>query len=217
MFKSLDVPKIVKYIRLLSDKRDSDFATDEEITSLAEDQFNLLFMKLVETKAGYYMKESTQLQPINGQILFPDDLYKLKVVQRQDGFNHAVREINIEEASLLDSVYFDTTLSIPTAYGYVLFSDHIKLYPLESTKGMNFKLTYARDPLSIENEKMQKGWENFIKYKTAYIIGVIEENPRQALGDLALEWQQNIEKYSSERNQGLKVISDLESAYNNVY
>ena len=214
MFKSLDIPKIRDKVRLLSDKRNSDFMNDNEIDSLIDDTFQLLYLKLVQANENYYLIESEDMNPVNkNEIPLPDDLYKLRMVKREDGFSHAVKEVTLQEVSSLDSSYWDSYWQIPTAYGYVLFSDKIKIYPTNSVSGMTFKLFYARDPMATQNEKMQVGWENFLSYKTAYLIGVTEENPRADLADTALEWQNEIKKFASERNTGIRTVTDLEQGW----
>ncbi len=212
MFKSLNLDKIRTYARVLADKRGTDFLNDDEINSLIEDSFDMLFLKLVQRNEAYYLKESEDMRTTNkNEIIFPDDLYKLRMVKRQDGFSHPVKEVTLQEVANLDSSYWDAYWNIPTAYGYVMFPDKIKLYPTESVSGMTFRLYYARDPLSIENESMQKGWEKFLSHKVAYKMGVIEENPRPALGDLAKEWEEEIKNFSSSRNTGIRTVTDLES------
>ena len=212
MFKSLNIEKIRNSARLLADKRGSNFVNDSEIDSLIQDSFDMLFLKLIQHNESYYLKESEDMQTTNqNELVFPDDLYKLRMVKRQDGFSHPVKEVTLQEVANLDSSYWDSYWNIPTAYGYVMFPDRLKLYPTQSVAGMTFRIFYARDPLSINNESMQIGWEKFLSYKTAYKIGVIEENPRVSLGDLAKEWEEEIKTFSAQRNTGIRTVTDLES------
>ena len=214
MFKSLDLPTIITKTRLLADKRGSNFVNDAEVESLVKDSFDMLFLNLIQANESYYLKETEPAYPTNkNELMFPDDLYKVRMLKRQDGFSHAVKEVTLQEVASLDSSYWNARWNIPTAYGYVMFPDRIRIYPTEGVSGMLFKLFYARDPMSIANETMQKGWENYLSYKTAYTIGVIEENPRTSLGDLAKQWENKIMKFASERNTGIKTVTDLEQGF----
>ena len=210
MFASLDIPAMTAKVRLLADKRDSDFVNDDEIKTLMQDSFDLLFMELVEANENYFLKQTT-LKPVNkNEILFPDDLYKLRAVEKVEGnIEYIVYEKSIEEVSGVDNPLV-VGYSTPLPFGYVLFPNSLKIYPEDSSEGVDFRLSYIRDPLTIESDKMQKTWEKFISYKTAYTIGVVEENPKPALGDLALELSHKIKQFASQRNTGVRTIKDLE-------
>ena len=43
MFASLNIPAMTAKVRLLADKRDSQFVTDDEIKTLLQDSFDLLY------------------------------------------------------------------------------------------------------------------------------------------------------------------------------
>ena len=242
MFVSLDIPAMTAKVRLLADKRDSEFVSDTEILDLMEDSFELLYNKLVDLNEGYYLQQVDVRAGANSEIIFPDGrgnlslkdgspapaLYKLTLLEKVDGDKTTpIFEKTLQEVSQVSSsIVYDYISPIP--FGYVLFNDRLRLYPLESAQGLMFRLSYSRDPLiendpksetnpvakdrtlKRENTMMQRTWEKYISYKTAYTIGVIEENPKQALGDLALELENKITGFASQRNRGVRVVQDLE-------
>ena len=59
---------------------------------------------------------------------------------------------------------------------------------------------------------MQKTWQKYIEYKTAYTITTtLEQNPNMALADLARELEMKIKNIASRRNTGLRTIQNLET------
>ena len=200
---------LISRIRQLADKRGSQYLNDPEITALIKDTFDLLFMELVEANEGYFVKETDPITPINdNQLPLPDDLYKIRLVKNTT-CDRVIDEKTLREVQGLDSnfyAYYGTN----TNYGYVLFSNHIRVFPKDSTRGSKFQIVYARDPLSLANETLQKGWEKFLIYKVAYTIGAIEDNPKVALADLAKQWEEKIKEFAAERDSSPKQVVDLE-------
>ena len=210
MFVSLNIPTMTAKVRLLSDQRNSNFTTDEEIKSLMQDVFEQLFNELTLLNEGYFLKQA-DIKPTNkNEIVFPNDLYKVQLLERIDGdVTYPIYEKTLQEVSGVSAPLIYGYIA-PNPYGYILFQDRLKLYPEDSVEGLNFRLSYSRDPLTVETDKIQKTWEKYISYKTAYIITTIQDNPRASLADLAMEYQNNIKEYASERNRGVRTIQDLE-------
>ena len=223
MFASLNVPKLTSKVRLLSDKRGSMFVNDAEISSLMQDAFDMLHAELVEAHEGYFTAQTEPAEPTNkNEIVFPDDFYKVRLVEEyeSDSCHYPLSEKALREVSGIEGNYFDySTYSSSHPYGYVIFSDRIRLYPKDSVGGQRYRLTYAKDVLDVANASLQRGWENHLTYKTAYVITCLEDNPRQALGDLAMEWQQKIMKWASERDSSPKTIvdSDHQQTYGGIW
>ena len=214
MFTSLDIPKLVEKTRLLSDKRGSDFMNDDEITSLLQDTFEQIHAELVEANEGFFIAQTEPAPPVNkNEIVLPNDLYKIRLVEKyeSDTCFYPIRQKSLRELSGISGSYFDySSYSSSVPAGYAIFSDRIRLYPKDSVSGQKFRITYAKDALDISNASLQKSWEKFLSYKTAYLITTIEDNPRQSLGDIALEWQKNIIKWASQRDTSPKTIVDLD-------
>ena len=83
MFVNLNVPNLITKVRLLSDKRGSDFANDTEITGLLQDTFDQLHAELVEANEGYFTGQTSPAEPTNGnELIFPADLYKVRLVEK---------------------------------------------------------------------------------------------------------------------------------------
>ena len=212
MFASLNVPELITKVRLLSDKRGSNFVNDAEITSLLEDSFNMLFMELVRQDEGYYLKQSEPITPQDDNIAFPNDLFKIKLLERLSGsYTYPVYQKTLAEVSGVDSPYFDYSYDLPVPFGYVVFADKLQLYPKGvGDGGFKYRLSYFRDPMTIQNDVLELAWTRYLTYKTAYTVSVIADNPRTMLADLALEWQNNIKAFASNRTTGPRVIADLE-------
>ena len=217
MFASLSVSALITRARTLSDKRGSQFMNDTEIEALIQDSFDMLFMELVEAREGYFTTQTEPAIPTNkNQIAFPADLYKVRLVEKAEGdnCNYPLRERTLREVSGVTGAYFDySSYSSTIPFGYVIFNNHLKLYPADGVAGTKFRLTYARDPLAVGNEKLQKGWEKYLAYKTAYTMTCIEDNPRVSLGDLAKEWQDKIKDWASQRDTGPRTVTDLDGRH----
>ena len=214
MFASLQIPALISKVRLLSDKRGSNFVNDDEITTLLQDAFDMLHAELVEAHEGYFTAQTEPATPTNkNEIVYPDDLYKVRLVEKfeSDTCHYPLSEKALREVSGISGAYYDySTYSSSLPYGYVLFSDRLRLYPADGVSGQRFRLTYAKDVLGVANASLQKGWENHLTYKTAYVITCLEDNPRATLGDLAKEWQEKIIAWASERDSSPKTIVDLD-------
>ena len=210
MFASLNLPKLINKVRLLSDKRGSQFVTDQEITDLLGDSFDLLYLKLIDLNEGYYTKQTEELSPTNGnELQLPLDMYKLRLVKNVS-CDRVLPEKTLREVEGINGNWYDW-LSVSSQYGYVLFPNHIRIYPKESAGGSKYQLTYARDTLDIESESIQKGWEKYLSYKTAYTVTAIEDNPRVSLLDLAKEWQDKVIEFAAVRDSSPKTVVDVES------
>ena len=108
MFQSLDISVMSDKVRLLSDKRGSAFVDDGEIQNLMEDSFELLFNMLVETNENYFLKSEDVTADANDQIYFPDDFYKIKLLERRSGtHSYPIYQKSIQEVSGIDSPYYD--------------------------------------------------------------------------------------------------------------
>ena len=210
MFTSLSTSNLISKVRLLADIRGSNFVNDAEILTILTDTFQSLYNQILMANQGYFLKETESMSPVNSNlIMFPTDFYKLRMVERTD-CEYPVYEKTLYEVSGLDDPYYYTKEGF---VAYVLFPDHIKLYPKDTVSNMTFKLYYARDPLSVTDDKMQVSWEKYMEYKTAYIITVMQDNPRTALLNEALGLITHIKMLASERQTGPKTITDLDGRY----
>ena len=214
MFASLDVPALTQKVRLLSDTRGSTYVTDQEIADLLSDSFDILHNSLIESDQGYFMRETDNLSPTNGnELVFPPDLYKIRSVLKVSGaFYYPIYQKSLSEVVHIDSPII-SAFTGPVVSGYVLFPDRIKLYPKDSVSGLQFRLVYSTDPLPLAGGSMQRSWEKYLSYKTAYTISVLQQNPNTQLADLALEWREAIKQSASNRNTGTRVVKDLETAH----
>ena len=217
MFQALNLPELIEKTRNLADIRDSSFQSDSEIQDLLEDSFDLLFNKLVKLNENYYLKETEVTAQAGGDIPLPDDLYKIRLLTKKEN-GIPIYEKSLAELTQDDNpVLTDYIYSSPEFTGYCFFPSKIRVFPRESSQGVKFDLYYVRDPLSIQNENLQKSWERYLAYKTAYIITTLQQNPNHSLGDLAKEQQRAIEIFAKARNTGIRKIRDLErNTYNHI-
>ena len=219
MFASLNLTTLTNKVRLLSDKRASNFVNDEEIQGLLADSFDMLFMKIADLDENYFLKTSDILDAQNGEIALPQDLYQLRLLERVSGdYSFPIYQKTLAEVSGISNPYWNYSgEAVP--YGFVLFSDKLKIYPLDSAQGYRFRLSYTRDPMALGDEKLQKGWEKALSYKVAYSVTVIQQDPNANLADLAKQWEDLVVKFASNRNKGPRVIADLErhSAYHGTW
>lgn len=211
MFASLDVPKMLKRTRFLSDKRNSGFASDDEIEEQLQDAFDMLYLELVEQNEGYFLEQTDILPTNQNEIVFPHDFYKLRLLEKVTGNSRfPIYEKTLAEVSRVSNPIVYEWVS-PVPYGFVMFQDRLKIFPIESAAGQKYRLSYIKDPMSFsEGALLQKTWEKALIYKAAYSLTVIEQNPNMALADLAKEWQDKIRDFASERNTGVRVVQDLE-------
>ena len=126
MFKALDVPKLVKKVRVLADLRASMFLNDAEITDLLQDAFTFLHAELVEAHEGYFTAQTEPAEPTNkNELVFPNDLYKVRLVEKyeSDSCSYPLSEKTLREVTGVSGLYYDYAYSEPIPYGYVIFTE----------------------------------------------------------------------------------------------
>ena len=220
MFKALNIPALTEKARLLSNTKGSTFVTDDEVKSLLQDAFDQLFNHLVKTQQNYYLKESPAIIPVNkSEIMFPDDMYKLRSVQRVE-LSLPIYEKTLNEVAHWNNTGFNWSYYTHHHYsqyvGFVMFPDRLKIYPESAAEGERFKLFYVRDPKTVESETMQDSWERYLGYKTAFLITIIEDNPRASLREEANTVADEIKELASQRDTGPKTITELDTLGNHA-
>ena len=216
MVELLNVPTLVARVRSLSDLNESQFKTDVEITDLIKDAFDELACGLVERNEGYYLKRTELLEPTNkNQIMYPADLYKVKLLEQSFGGDHfeLIPQKTLAELSGISSFTLYYGYYGPRAFGYTNFEDHIKVWPEDSVSGLKFRLSYTRSPMALTGERLQSSWGHYLAYKAAYIITSIENDPNTALKDEAETWRMRIQNWASQRDSSPKVIAEIAGDY----
>ena len=171
---------------------------------------------MVEAEQNYFLKRTDPAVPENGnQIILPSDTYKIRLLERVEGDAHfPVYEKSLAEAS---QNYTNQSWYEDAFYQnlcFVLFPDYLAIYPERSVAGIKFRLSYVRDPRTVSNESMQTTWERYISYKTAYLITLMEENPRAGLDAEAIRLSDQMKAIASQRTQGPRVIQPLDRLEN---
>ena len=216
MLTQINFPELIGKVRSRADLVDSQFQTDDEIKDIIEDSFSELYNEILRLKAGFFLKEVDDLQPVEkNKIIFPDDLYKIRLLEQKYSENHyrPIKRRTLEEVSGISGVYFDSNeLIYPTVYGYVNFDDHLRIYPQESAESYRFRLSYGRD-IDLETHPMREEIFRYLKYQSAYICSVVAQNPNDRLLQIASSWRNGILKWFSERDRTKRGIQDTYNAY----
>ena len=147
MLNLVNMPSLLQGIRVLSDRRHSNFLNDEELTDLVRDSFQELYNDILTLKTGFLLKQNMdELSVVEGnKIMFPSDFYKLILLEQKYGPENYIplREKTLEEVSQVSNSYFSGYL--PSVFGYVMFDEFLKVYPETGNEGYRFRLSYGRD------------------------------------------------------------------------
>ena len=201
-------------VRLRADIRESQFINDEELQDLMEDSFNTIYNEVLQLRTGLFIGQVDNITPVDGnRINLPPDFYKVKLLEQQyvgSGRNIAIKQLNLAEASQLSGVHFWG--NVPSAAGYVLFDDHLLLYPEDSVAGLRFKLSYGRDIL-LNMGQMRDEIKFFLYWNTAYLHSIIAQNPQPQLQGMAMMKLQQVKEWLSDRDQSPKTIKDTAGAF----
>ena len=213
MLKQVDFTNLIEGVKVLADRRDSDFLNDTELKEIIQDTFLELYNDILNLKTGYFLKSVDEVEVTNeNQIALPDDFYKLVLLEQRFGPDHYIplKEKSLEEVSQVSNNYFSGYYN--SVYGYVLFDDYIKLFPETGVSAFKFRLNYGRD-ISLDSDKIRQEILKYLKYQSAYIYSAVAQNPNAGLLQLAQSWRNGIIKWASNRDYSPKQIKDYETAY----
>ena len=213
MLRQVDFPNLIKGIKTLADRRESNFLNDDEIKEIINETFLELYNDILNLRTGYFLKTVDDVTVSNGnEVHFPVDFYKVVLLEQKFGPDHYIplSEKTLEEVSQVSNTYFSGYFN--SVYGYVLYDDHLKLFPEEGVEGFKFRLNYGRD-LNLDSDLIRNEFIKYLKYQVAYIYSAITQNPNAGLLQIAQSWRNGIIKWASMRDFSPKQIKDFESAY----
>ena len=212
MLRSIDLPSLIKEIKSLSDQKGSEFQNNEEITNRIDDVFSELYNGLIELNEGFFLETSEVLTPENrNELPFPANFYKLKLLNQ---YIDEENKIPIQRRSLREVSQYSGNIYYyenyyPCAYGYVLFSKMLKLYPIDSVSSYKFQMEYYPEAPDIQEAEMEKTFEKYLKYQTAWLIGMIAQNPNAELEKMAMKFRSSIMQWASNRDDSLQMIQNV--------
>lgn len=219
MLRSLDIAKITSSAKALADlQKGSQFQTDAEIEDRIKEVFDHLYLKIADENQGFYQAEVIINSDDQARLMFPDDMYKIRQIDYQSGgeFWYALRRSHLPEAAEAEGInllsyYYGGY--IPAGTIYVLFPTYAQLYPRDYAKGKPYRLTYAKDPnvlLSDPENKLPAGMEHYLAYQVAYLLGVIQQNPNQELGQMAQGYMKSCLEWASQRDTSPQCVQDVD-------
>ena len=210
MFKLLDTEAILARVKNLADDKNNDFHTDDQYRAFIQEAFDELYSELTYDKESYFVRDPIVHKSDEvARIYYPQDMYKLILVEALFG-DRGIKIDSISKSegskvsSNIHSFFYGDYVNIP--YGYSLFSDHIKFYPEAPNRNKEFRITYSLEIPDIGGAKLQKGWEHYLTYKAAYLSLVAQDNVRPGLEKRAMEWKNNIRRYSKSRDESTAVL-----------
>ena len=215
MLSQINFTELTQKIRSLSDLVDSEFQTDEDIKDKIEDCFSELYNDILMQKTGFFLKEVDDLEVVEeNKIVFPTDLYKIRLLEQKysDTYYRPLKKRTLEEVSAISAPYFYEDIYYPSIYGYVLFDDHLKVYPKDGASSFRFKLSYGTD-IDLNTHPIRDEIIRYLKYQSAYICTVVAQNPNDRLAQLASGWRLGILKWYSDRDETKRGIKDTYNAY----
>ena len=216
MLEILNVPNIIGEAKTRADLRNSDFLDDGEWEGLINDAFTELYNDILDLKTGHFLETLDDLEADeNGAIFLPNDFHKMRLVEQKLGENAYCPLI---ERTLVEVSDVSPTLSFygNIAYGYVFFNDHIKIYPIDFSQGIRFRINYGKD-LNIAGDRVNEIMFKYLSWKAAYLATVIDKNPNDRLMVEADKWRKSILKWASVRDSSPKVVKDLEPMFGGWY
>ena len=208
---------LIPEIRIYSDLRNNSFLTDEEIVNIIDRVCEKLYKSACQLKSGIYLREIDDLVPVDAKILLPDDFFMLRLLEQKYAQNNyfPLKERSLAEASSLDD-HFSVNYYGPVMWGFVMFDDHIRIYPHDSANAVRYRLHYSKE-IDFNDAKIRDSFNSYLIFQTAYLAGVIQQNPNDRLKIEADDWEKKIMGWLSVRNSSPKTIKDTYSAYNRGY
>ena len=217
MLDVLNVDDIIEKAKTRADLRNSEFLNNDDWEDLVSDSYNDLYNDILDLKTGHFLVELDDLEPDDeGRIFLPTDFHKMRLFSQKLGTNHYCplmqkTLIEVSNSSLIQ-YYFGSV-----AFGYILFDDHLKVYPIDSSKSLKYKMDYGK-ALDIYGDQVNNLFFRYLKYQAAYLATVIDKNPNDGIGAIANQWRSKILKWASVRDSSPKVVKDYEySPMDEVY
>ncbi len=216
MLAAINIQDLTRRIRSVADVK-GDFHTDEEIKDRIKEVYDNLYFKIVELNEGTYVKQvlSDPVSPGSNEVPLPSDFYRMRNVElkRGDYYRH-LQQTSYHGASLASGILIDYWYWGPDSnWKYLIFSDHIKIFPKSNVSGNQFRLTYTSDPDFENNPDLQKGFENYLIYQVAYLLGVIQQNPVPEIGSMAQGYMRSVMEWASSRDSSTQVVQEVEGYF----
>ena len=209
----LNEERIIRKIRFLSDQRNSDFVSDDEIRDFIQAGFNDIYYEIVDKDEDWFIKNIKISPEEKNKFLFPNDFYKIRLIQLDYNGNRRLtaEPIQLSEIEkyqdfenayypIFDALSFNTT-SDGSFLKYYAFKDHVLIFPEGFVSNRNITLYYAPYAPDIGPDSLlPKGFEEYIIYYVACQVGIGENVDLSDLKEEKALWKNKILNWSDTRD-----------------
>ena len=203
--RTLNVDSLVERVREITDLKDTQFVTDDEIGHYLNRAYKSLYNEIVEANEDYFTK-TIRFRSITNELVLPLDFYKLRAIDLYYGnFFYTLSPVALRER---ESYQFSSSFYRPynvrgcsDLYRYNIEGDKITFYSQLRGSESDFIMHYVPKPKTLgEGARLPEGWENYIILKAAVMCRVKEESSYRELAMLAEEELNRVRKLCVERD-----------------
>lgn len=222
----LNEEKIITKIRFLSDQRNSDFVSDEEIRTFIQSGFNDIYYEIVDKDEDWFIKKVIISPERTNKFYYPDDFYKIRLIQLNYDENKKLTAQPIQLSELenyqkfVNNYFFYDSLissSGESFLKYYHFKDYVLLFPESFVSNRSITLYYAPIAPDVGNGALlPKGYDEYIIYYVACQIGIGENVNLNELKEEKTLWKNKILNWADTRDTSFpKTVSNIR--YNRFY
>ena len=219
----LNEERIIRKVRFLSDQRNSDFISDDEIRDFIQSGFNDIYYEIIDKDEDWFIEDVEISSREKNKFYFPDNFYKIRLIQLN--YNNSRRltaePIQLSEIEryqdfensyypIFDALSFSTT-SDGSFLKYYAFKDYVLLFPENFVSNRTITLRYAPIAPDVNSEaRLPKGFDDYIVYYVASNIAIGENIDSKALETKALQWKNKILNWADTRDSSFpKTVANV--------
>ena len=182
--KILDIDKLIKNIRLLSDQRESEYVSDDEIIGRIETNYYKLYMDICNLSENYFLKSLQVKTDTEGNFELPRDFKSLVLIREVGGFEKVIATKDIREVvhDYNDEYNYDED-------GAFLLRDKVKINSSYNAckdfilfyvpQAMEFKTKAEYDEINVEIKELNDSLSSAAEENKPSILTQIKEKEEE--------------------------------------